>query len=116
MSATMIAAFATVYLTAGPPNNSPVRDAHVVVFRYHPALLGPDREARSHDERPIWKAIKSLAIGYHSETDGSGVEVSVWRYDLPKWKAAIDKLIEDGVLRHYGWGTDNNGYGLVPVK
>jgi len=86
------------------------------VFRYHPALLGPDREARSLDERRICDAIKDLAIGYRCEKDGSGVEVSVWKDDLPKWKAAIDKLIEDGVLQHYRWGTDNNGHGLVPLK
>ena len=113
----MIATFGTACLTLAPPNNSPLWDAHVVVFRYHPALLTTDRETRSRDERQIWKAIKGLEIGYRSEfSGGGGFEVSLWKDDLPKWKAAIDKLIADGVLQHYRWGTDNNGYGLVPMR
>jgi hypothetical protein len=117
MSSATIAVLALGCLTAGQPNNAPVRDAYVVVFRYHPALLSPDREIKSQDERQICNAIKDLETGYRSEFSlGRGFEVSLRKDHLPRWKAAIDSLIEDGVLQYYRWGTDNNGYGLVPVR
>jgi hypothetical protein len=116
MSTMMIGVLAMGILPSDPPN-LPAKYRHVIVFRYHPGLLETNREERRQDERQIWKAIKDLEIGYREEGGlGRGFEVSLSAKDLSRWKAAIDKLIEDNVLQYYRWGTDNNGYGLVPVR
>lgn len=99
----------------GSPNRPPGPDDLVVVFRYHPGLL-PDREARRADDRAILQALEQTELSYRSEGGlGRGFEVEVSRRDLGRWKATISRLIEGGVLRYYRWGTDDNGYGLVPI-
>ena len=117
MSPSLIAALAIGLLPASPPNNSPVRENPVVVFRYHPGLLGPNREARLRDDDRILQALKDLKISHGCIGGcGRGFEVELWTKDLVRWKAAIDKMIEDGLLEYYRWGTDMRGYGLVPIK
>jgi hypothetical protein len=117
MSTSLFAGLALAVLTAAPPNNSPVREELVVVFRYHPGLLAPNREARRQDDRQILKTIHDLEIGYSSVGGlGSGYEMRLLKKDLGRWKEAIDKLIDDGALQVYRWGTDMDGYGLIRLK
>lgn len=104
------------FLPDSPPNNFPTPKERVEVFRYLPGLLDAYREARQQDHRQIWKTIKDLEIAYSSESSGSGVVIRLYKPDLIRWKAAIDKMIENGVLQYYRWGTDMHGYGLIPIK
>ncbi len=116
MSSTIIATLAIVLLSASPPNSSSAHDLPIVVFRFLPGLISPNREARQQDHRQIMKMLEDLKFSRREESSGSGIEMSLSKSDLPRWKAAIDKMIQTGVLQYYRWGTDMRGYGLVPIK
>jgi len=115
MSATILVVMGLGLVPSGPLKLPNGPDEQVVVFRYPAPRLGPFRELESNDIRQIWRTIKDLEIGYRADTHGNGTVVRISLKDLGRWKRAVDKLIEDGVLQYYRWGTDMEGYGLVPV-
>jgi hypothetical protein len=94
----------------------------IVVFRHHPGLVldmtREQREAHDRDEKTILKAAKDRLRGYeYGGNLASGYELSIHARDRGRWKAAVNKLLKDGALKHSNnWGLGRNGYGLVPVR
>jgi hypothetical protein len=95
-------------------------DVQIVVFRHHPGIMAEANvmKARDEDAERLLEAAKEHCGGHTYEGGlGSGYELSLGASDLGRWKAAVDKLIKAGALRHYDhWGLDRRGYGLVPVR
>ena len=92
-------------------------DEKVLVFHYNPGLLAPNRDARLRDDKRILQTLEDLGISHSADGGlGSGYEVKIWKKDVARWKDAINSMIERKVLEVYRWGTDMNGYGLIPVN
>jgi hypothetical protein len=109
--------FVAALLPTGPPNNSPTREEPVLVFKYRPGLFAPNMEARLRDDDRILRMLHDLKIGHICDGSmGRGYEVKIWKKDVERWKSGIDRLMNDGVLQFYRWGTDMKGYGLIPLK
>src|SRR5262245_18992047 len=82
----------------------------IVVFRHHPGIIAEQAvmKARDQDADDLLEAAKELRYGLDYEVGcGRGYELSVRISDLPQWKAAVDKLIKEGKLRHHTWALDH---------
>src|SRR5687767_11418486 len=96
-----------------------VPDVEIVVFRHHPGIIAEPAVMKARDadaERLLEAAGEHLGGHCYQGGLGRGYELSVRASDLGRWQAAMDKLLKAGTLRHYGWGLDEHGYGLVPVR
>ncbi|HJZ92669.1 MAG TPA: hypothetical protein VKE40_17470 [Gemmataceae bacterium] len=113
-----LAASAFVPVAKQLPDDTP--RLSIVVFRHHPGIIAKEAvmKARDQDAEILLEAAKEHCGGYNYEGGlGRGYELSLPISMLPQWKAAVDKMIKSGALRHYDhWGLDHNGYGLVPIR
>jgi len=117
MYSIVVAAIAVSLESTSAPNNPPAKDEKVLVFHYHPGLLAPNMDARRQDNERILQTLEDLGISHSADGGlGSGFEVKIWKKDLPRWKDAINSMIENKILEVYRWGTDMYGYGLIPIK
>jgi hypothetical protein len=113
---TLLAASAFTPVGKQLPDKAP--RLSIVVFRHHPGIIAEESvmKARDLDAEDLLEAAKELRSGFdYGGGLGSGYELSLPISALPQWKAAVDKLIKAGKLRHYTWSLDHHGYGLVPI-
>jgi hypothetical protein len=95
-------------------------DSRIKVFRHHPDMLDTKErmEARDRDAKLILKTVESDIGSYRYEggLGHNGYVLSIYKDDLAKWKAAIEKLRKAGALKYYDrWELDKSGLGLMPL-